>query len=281
MIMAIVYFRYPMNTASIKQGKIYKSTYEQERLEVANFANEVAPKDNPVLWTGHGYPAYLFNGYVVDYSGLNFSKIWSALKEVKNPTSETKIFLESVGADLNCAECATAMLLIRDYHPNVFMAHGVFNQKLQKTLNLRLAGSFYLIDLANAPAYRVFVVDAEHPELNTLIPLDQVKVLDGLRNRDDLSITGKLLELTIPKDIDVLQFGILQTKLPFVINVFDSNNKAISSCSIPALKNDPEVIGVFGCKLPIPRQLQIVQIRGERNFRLFEPLVTRYLEKTP
>ena len=65
------------------------------------------------------------------------------------------------------------------YDANVFMLHGFFPEKVQKALSLRLVGSFYTIDMVNAPAFRVFVKDAANAHVVRLAPKSGVLAEGG------------------------------------------------------------------------------------------------------
>jgi len=84
----------------------------------------------------------------------------------------------------------------------------------------------------------------------------------------------------MPNETNFIQFGVLQSNTGFTVSALNqSDNKQIGSCEIPALKNEPNAIGVFGCKLPLPKNIREIKITSNQaSIRLFEPLATRLLK---
>lgn len=62
LLVGVVMQRLPLSRNAVPEARAWQLVFEKERMETGLLANKVAPKERPVLWTGHGYPAYLFNG---------------------------------------------------------------------------------------------------------------------------------------------------------------------------------------------------------------------------
>ena len=89
-VAVVLDLRLPLNRVAIPADRNWEMYYEAERIASGELANRVAPKVRRVLWTGSGYAAYLFDGYVVDVSGLDFPQIWKVLERTRQPDQATR-----------------------------------------------------------------------------------------------------------------------------------------------------------------------------------------------
>jgi len=189
LLLGVLVQRLPLSRNAIPEARAWQMVFEKERMETGLLANAVAPKERPVLWTGHGYPAYLFEGYVVDYAGLNFRKIWAAVEQAKRPDASSVAFLREVGLDdaaihdPKLIEHKAGLLLMKIHQPNVYMQHGLFPEQVQRARRMKLVGSFYTIDLVGAPAFRVFAEDPKHTGVTQPIPEKDIKLELPLQSR--------------------------------------------------------------------------------------------------
>jgi len=279
--------RFPMSQGLMPQVRKWNEVYERERMASGLLANQIRPRDHPVLWTGHGYPAYLFDGYVVDYSGLNTRAIWKAVKAVRTPTDATRAFLLSIGMDPDGVKTPDQLAylatfeLMQMFKPNVFMQHGLFQEPLQKTLGLRLAGSFYVIDLLGVPAFRVMVADPDHAELNHAIPLRDVLTAGGPAAKNDQEADGASFTLTLPARTGRLQFGIYRKSTAFDVTIEQAvSHEIIGTCAVPANPDARLPEAVAPCVVALSgddRPLAIQITDSGAPMQMFEPVATQYL----
>lgn len=271
---AILFYREPMNRDAPIGARYWQIVYESTRRDSGLLANAVAPKENPVLWTGHGYPAYLFNGYVADYSGLNTKAIWAANRAVKTDAPEAHQFFEKLGIQGYPTQYKTEMYLIKMYNANVFMLHGLFPDSVQKALHLRLAGSFYTIDIVNAPAFRVFVKDPEHARIVHKIAIKDVQGSGGTPTTGDLYVAANSISVPVYPKAGRFLFGIKITQLDQDIIVKSETGNLVGGCHVT--KADPRFPdGVQACEITLDRVLEarrlIVHNQDGDPITLYEP----------
>lgn len=251
--------RAPMHLNAAKMAPAWQIVYEQERMESGLLANEVAPKNRPVLWTGHGYPAYLFNGYVVDYAGLNFRGIWEAAKEARAPSEGSRAFLHSLGLSDEVIssdkqiDYKAGLLLMKMFNPNVYMQHGLFTPEVQSARRLRLVGSFYTFDLVGTAALHVFVEDPNWQQITWAIPEADIKVEAPSEEpkRSPQSYTGQRLTVSVPAHASELLFGVLKGAAPMVITIQHAFGGQQMTCLVPPIKNKLHAPEVHACRLPL------------------------------
>ena len=202
LLVGVVAQRLPLTRNAIPEARAWQVVFEKERMDTGLLANKVAPKDRPVLWTGHGYPAYMFKGYVVDYAGLNFRNIWTAVDLAKKPDASSVAFLREMGLDEaairdpKLVEYKAGLLLMKIHQPNVYMQHSLFPEAVQRARRMRLAGSFYTIDLVGAPAFRVFVEDVAWRGVTQLVPEKHIELLDAVKsNRVGLGLVARQVKM--------------------------------------------------------------------------------------
>lgn len=272
----VVIFRGPEARARLDQTRYGQIVYEGERDAAAKLANEVAPKDRPVLWNGHGYPAYRFNGYVADYAGLNSRLIWKSLDAVKRNDPKAVAFLDAIGLGGAPVTTKAEYYLIDLAGANVIFQHSLVNPTMQRHMNLRLAGSFYTVNLIGAPAYRVFVRDPGYRDVVVPIAMTSLRVT-GETKRQPFFVVGSAVELDVPAQTVTLLFGIGQSPKGRAIDVKDEAGVTLGSCQVPPFADPKYAEGVTSCEVAIPpsassRKLSIVPADAE-PMRFFEPSV--------
>lgn len=271
----ILIYRFPMNHNAPIGARYWQIVYESERRESGVIANAVAPKDHPVLWTGHGYPAYLFNGYVADYSGLNTKAIWVANRAVKDDLPEARKFFEKLGIEGTPPQYKAEMYLIKMYDANVFMLNGLFQESVQKALNLRLVASLYSIDLVNAPAFRVFVKDPMHARVVHSVPIEDVQGTGGNAKSGDLYVSADRISLPYRADAGRLLFGIKITPNDQHIIVESDAGVTVGRCTVPKIADPRFPDGVRPCEVALKREAGvhrlIVRNDSGEPIALFEP----------
>jgi hypothetical protein len=263
-----VRIRAPMHVNAGKAAPAWQIIYEKERLESGLLANQIAPKERPTLWTGHGYPAYLFKGYVVDYAGLNFRHIWDAVKEARKPSLASAAFLRDLGlndAEINSSgriDYNSGLLLMKMYNPNVYMQHGLFTASIQRARHLRLAGSFYNMSMVGSPALRVFVEDATWKQVTVSA---------------DFSETGKRQLIHVPKGASEVMFGVEQGRSPKTVAIHAASGQTFS-CVVPPFTNELDTPEVHPCKISglVSLTATEVDIRDTQGspLKLYEPTAT-------
>lgn len=274
---AVLVYRLPMNHDAPIGARYWQIVFESERRESGVLANAVAPKEHPVLWTGHGYPAYMFNGYVADYSGLNTRAIWVANGSVKRDLPEAHQFFEKLGIAGSPPQYKAEMYLIKMYDANVFMLHGLFPASVQKALNLRLAGSFYTIDLVNAPAFRVFVRDPEHARVVRAVPLKEVRGTGEGATTGELFAQGTSIAVPFPTAHEPghLLFGVKIKPQDQDIIVETEAGTAVGRCAIAKIADPHFPDGVRPCDVALPPQLHtnnlVVRDAGRTAITIYEP----------
>jgi hypothetical protein len=266
---AVIYIRQPLNRDAVKSARVWQEVFEKERMEAGLLANEVAPQERPVLWTGHGYPAYSFKGYVVDYAGLNFRKIWAAVDEAREPTPGSTAFLRSLGltnaAILDPAgmEYKAGLLLMKNHEPNVYMQHGLFPAAIQAARKLRLMGSFYTIDLVGAPAFRVFAEDVSWKKITVPVAEGDIVVSGANVKNDTASFPlwkqGSAFEVKVARGTSELLFGVGRKSEPFEV-VMSMPNGTTHTCSINAIRNPYGNAEVQSCAMPIDVSMQMASV---------------------
>ncbi len=272
--LTVLHYRLPMNADAPVQTNYGEKVFESERLESGRLANQVRPKDHPVLWTGHGYPAYMFDGFVADYSGLNTRAIWAAQKDVIDNVPAAREFLSELGLEGAPQQYKAEMYLIRMYDANVFMLHGFFPEKVQKALSLRLVGSFYTIDMVNAPAFRVFVKDAANAHVVRLAPKSGVLAEGGAVVHGELYDGGEAVSFPVPRRSDRLFFGVAAIAEEQDVTVADDQGGVIGRCVISQLAAGVRE-GVRACDIALspdslPQRLTLRATHG-RLIKVFEP----------
>lgn len=285
LLVGVVSQRLPLSRNAVPEARAWQTVFERERMEAGLLANKVAPKERPVLWNGHGYPAYLFDGYVVDYAGLNFRKIWVAVDQAKNPDPSSVAFLRQMGLDdaaihdPKLVEHKAGLLLMKIHQPNVYMQHSLFPEPVQRTRRMRLAGSFYTIDLVGAPAFRVFVEDTNWNGVTLLVPEKQIELIDGAKpDTGALGLSALQVNLRLPARASALLFGVERTDVARVIEVTGPSG-VLATCEVPAIANALRMSEVHSCELSLAqsdqldRALVIRESTGTR-LRLFEPAFT-------
>jgi hypothetical protein len=260
----------------IDQARYWQIVHEGERDAAARLANEVAPKANPVLWNGHGYPAYRFNGYVVDYAGLNSRLIWKSLDEIKKNDPRARAFLEKVGMESAPLSTRVEYYLIDLAHANTFFLHGLFDRKMQEALNLRLAGTFYAINLVGAPAYRIFVIDEGHHDVVVPIPITSLSVTGRIEQRE-FFVAGKSVTLDLPAGASRLFFGARKAFVEQRVSVGTVAGEELGACRVPALVDRRYPEGVEPCEIAVPAAAApsrvIVRTDMDSPLGFFEPAV--------
>lgn len=285
LLVGVVTQRLPLTRNAVPEARAWQMVFEKERMESGLLANKVAPKERPVLWTGHGYPAYLFNGYVVDYAGLNFRKIWAAVDLARNPDPSSVAFLREMGLDdatihdPKSVEHKAGLLLMKIHQPNVYMQHSLFPEAVQRARHMRLAGSFYTIDLVGAPAFRVFVEDARWtgvtlPVLESdIILTDPVNAKPGM-----LALDATQVAVRLPASSRALLFGVERTDVARSV-VVRGRDGLLGTCDVPPIENALHMAEVHACELLLKpaetgEQAIIREASGGR-LKVFEPAVTR------
>lgn len=160
----------------IRESHAYLDTVESERIRVAQEASRVTPS-NRTLLTGHGYVARAFNGYVVDYSGLN-------------SPGATRLHLDQ-----------NAMFDV--FQPATVVEHGSPSAEIQRKHHLVLASSYYDVTFYGGYPFRIFVVEPSRSELAIEIPSDAVQL--GTHSAT-FQLGGQSIRL--------LAFGVTQRDLP-------------------------------------------------------------------
>lgn len=239
-----------------------------------------------MLWNGHGYPAYLFDGYVVDYAGLNFRKIWVAVDQAKNPDPSSVAFLRQMGLDdaaihdPKLVEHKAGLLLMKIHQPNVYMQHSLFPEPVQRTRRMRLAGSFYTIDLVGAPAFRVFVEDAKWTGVTLPIPERDIELLNSAGGpKGSLAHEATQVRIKLPARSSALLFGVERVGEARVVVVQDQVGNKLGTCEVPAIENPLKMAEVHACELPLQPSQQVghatIQASSGERLKVFEPAVTR------
>lgn len=273
----IVYLQYPLQNSVFVNFRQLSGMHEKERMEMGAMANSIAPESGAVLWTSHGFPAYMFKGYVIDYSGLNFPKIKVARDLIDKNDAHSLDFLRKTGYGENPGQNVN-ILLIKEFSANVFTRHELFTQNIQKEIPMRLAGSFYIFDMMNFPALRLFVRDDDNPELNIVIPKNDISII---KNNDrssisPLSIQAERVEIELPKNASRLIFGIGQKNHPFSIVLSNQDDdRKIGECFVAAPKSPTTPPGTQECRFDFKRGLKKVTIVGPgEDFMMYEPVAT-------
>ncbi|TKC91777.1 hypothetical protein FAZ69_04875 [Trinickia terrae] len=271
----ILMYRLPMNHDAPINSRYWQIVYESERRESGVLANAVAPKDHPVLWTGHGYPAYMFNGYVADYSGLNTKSIWVASRAVKADLPEARQFFEQLGIAGAPPQYKAEMYLIKMYDANVFMLHGLFPASVQKALKLRLAGSLYTIDLVGAPAFRVFVKDPEQARVVHSVPIKDVQGIGRDSKSGDLYVAAKTVSVPASPRAGRFLFGIKITPQDQDIIVESDGGALVGRCHVAKIADPRFPDGVRPCDIALGDgpgvQHLIVRDESGEPITLYEP----------
>jgi hypothetical protein len=285
LLLGVLVQRMPLSRNAVPEARAWQMVFEKERMETGLLANAVAPKERPVLWTGHGYPAYLFHGYVADYAGLNFRKIWVAVDQAKQPDASSVAFLRDLGLDdatirdPKLIEYKAGLLLMKIHQPNVYMQHGLFPEQVQRARHMRLAGSFYTIDLVGAPAFRVFVEDRRRESVTLRIPDSDIKLVDPVDSKPGaLAQNARQVMVRLPERTSALLFGVERTGHPQVVVVHGGAGK-LGACEVPSIENSLRMPEVHACELHLDpsRTAESVAIgiaTGER-VKVFEPAATR------
>jgi hypothetical protein len=283
LLLSVNRLRAPIFKHAALAAPAWQIVYEKERLESGLLADAVAPKERPVLWTGHGYPAYLFHGYVVDYAGLNFSKIWPAVDEARHPNASTFAFLRDLGlSDEQIRNPAllqykAELLLMKHHEPNVYMQHSLFPAGVQRGRHMRLAGSFYTVALVNAPSFRVFVEDKSWGKVTVALPSPDVQAPRPPIEPNQLWREGSEIELHIPANTSEIHFGIERGMTPTSVSIA-SHAEAAQRCDISEIQNslrEPEVQACVIFVKPVD-QARVYRITSSTGhaIKVFEPAVT-------
>lgn len=289
LLVGVVTQRLPLSRNAVPEARAWQTVFEQERMEAGLLANKVAPKERPVLWNGHGYPAYLFDGYVVDYAGLNFRKIWVAVDQAKNPDASSVAFLRQMGLDdatihdPKLVEHKAGLLLMKIHQPNVYMQHSLFPESVQRARHMRLAGSFYTIDLVGAPAFRVFVEDAKWAGVTLPIPGGDIEVVDPADGpKGSLALDARQVVVKLPARSSALLFGVERLSEARVVVVQDQAGNKLGACEVQAIENPLKMAEVHACELPLKPSQQVERVTIQEpsggRLKVFEPAVTRGAE---
>lgn len=285
LLVGVLVQRLPLSRNAVPEARAWQMVFEKERMETGLLANAVAPKERPVLWTGHGYPAYLFRGYVADYAGLNFRKIWVAVDQAKQPDASSVAFLRDMGLDdaairdPKLIEYKAGLLLMKIHQPNVYMQHGLFPEQVQRARRMRLAGSFYTIDLVGAPAFRVFVENQGAGSVTQRIPDSDIKLVDAVDSKaGTLALEARQLTVRLPERTSTLLFGVERTGSPRVV-VMQGGAGKLGTCEVPAIENPLHMPEVHACALHLdpsrPAESIAIGIATGERLKVFEPAVTR------
>jgi hypothetical protein len=271
----VLAYRLPANMSAASNARYWQIVYESERRDTGVLANAIKPKDHPVLWTGHGYPAYMFDGFVADYSGLNTRAIWAADNAAKTDQPEAHAFFKRLGISDAPVAFKAQMYLIDMYHANVFMQHSLFSETVQKALRLRLAGSFYTIDLVNVPAFRVFVKDPDHARVVRSVAIRDVQAIGNSVKTSELYVSGASILISALPRSQRLLFGIKITPEDQNILVDDENGARVGHCNVGKILDPRYADGVRACEIPLSvgsssKRLTIKDESG-RSITLFEP----------
>jgi len=273
--LAILEYRLPLSRGAVLNERYWQVVYESERRETGVLANSVAPKDHPVLWTGHGYPAYMFDGFVADYSGLNTKAIWAAEHAAKTDEPEAHAFFEELGISNTSLPYKAKMYLIDMYDANVFMQHSLFPETIQRALKLRLAGSFYTIDLLHFPAFRVFVKDPDHARVVHSVPIPDVKAAGSDGISGDLYVSGSSISVPAWPRSGRFLFGIKATPKDQRIIVEDDNGSRVGLCRVGKISDPRYPDSVRACEVLLDagstfKQL-IIREEDGGSIALYEP----------
>lgn len=285
LLIGVVTQRAPLARNAIPEAKAWQMVFEKERMESGLLANQVAPKDRPVLWTGHGYPAYLFDGYVVDYAGLNFRKIWAAVDLAKNPDAQSVAFLREMGMDdaaiqnPKLVEQKAGWLLMMLHQPNVYMQHSLFPERVQRARRMRLAGSFYTIDLVGAPAFRVFVEDRNWKGVTLPIEERNLTLVEPLERKPGaVAMDVKAISVRLPAGANTVLFGVERSAAPKTVEL-QGPDGWVRVCQVTAIENTLRMPEVQACEVPLESlppgsEVAIAAPSGDR-IKVFEPAYTR------
>lgn len=270
----VVIIRGPEARSRLDQMRYGQVVFEGERDAAAQLANDVAPKDRPVLWNGHGYPAYRFNGYVADYAGLNSRLIWKSLAAVKRNDPAAVAFIDAIGLSHASLNTKAEYYLIDLAGANVIFQHDLVNPTMQRHLNLRLAGSFYNVGLIGFNAYRIFVRDPGYRDVVVPIAMSSLQV-SGETKRQPMYVVGRTVELEVPAQTVTLLFGIGQSLTGGTVDVKDEAGATLGTCQVPPFANARYHEGVTSCEVAVPpsassRKLSIVPADAG-PMRFFEP----------
>lgn len=180
--------------------------------------------------------------------------------------------------DPKLIEHKAGLLLMKIHQPNVYMQHGLFPAQIQRVRRMRLAGTFYTIDLVGAPAFRVFVEDAAWEGVTERIPDQDMTLVDaGDHGKDSLKLDARQVKARLPAGAAALLFGVERTAVPRTVVVRDHAG-ILGSCEVPVIENSLRIAEVHSCELAFKRRDQdtsavIESATGDR-LTLFEPAVT-------
>lgn len=280
LVLGVSAYRFPLIKYNLTDiSKEWTHVYEKERRDLSILANKATlNEEGPhILWNGHGYPAYLFDGYVVDYAGLNFNKIWDAIHEAQNPSPESKAFLKEINLETAPEEAKAIFLLIDIFKPTVFVQHNLFPKAFQRNQKIRTVGSFYAFDLLNAHAMRVIIKDSKNPELSEVVAQKDLTIEGDASQKGRLYVKTSSVRFPVPAQTTRLSFGVQQTKGAFQISLKDQVNlKVLGVCDVPALPDTLFLYRAHACEIPFnalsykEKRTLILDVKGQNNAKLFE-----------
>jgi hypothetical protein len=199
--------------------------------------------------------------------------------EARNPSPDSVAFLRGLGlseADIHSPTTIgykSGLLLMKKHEPNVYMQHGLFTPDIQKARHMRLAGSFYNMDLMNALALRVFVEDKSWNKQTIAI---------SHTNIEGNPVKGtpqpfKKLRINVPKGASEVMFGVVRGDVPFTVSVKMAEGSTFT-CFVPHIDNILQAPEVQACKASFPpttndEKFEISTQQGE-PIRIFEPTAT-------
>ena len=181
--------------------------------------------------------------------------------------------------DPKLIEYKAGLLLMKIHHPNVYMQHGLFPEQVQRARHMRLAGSFYTIDLVGAPAFRVFVEDRGQEGVTQRIPDSDIKLVDAIDSKPGaLALEARQLTVRLPERTSTLLFGVERTGSPRVV-VMQGGAGKLGTCEVPAIENPLHMPEVHACALHLdpsrPAESIAIGIASGERLKVFEPAVTR------
>ncbi|OYZ99683.1 MAG: hypothetical protein B7X99_07020, partial [Rhizobiales bacterium 17-65-6] len=205
---------------------------------------------------------------------LNSRLIWRSLDAVKRNDPKAVAFLNAIGLGGAPVTTKAEYYLIDLAGANVIFQHGLVNPTMQRHMNLRLAGSFYTVNLIGAPAYSVFVRDPGYSDVVVPIAMTSLQVT-GETKRQPFFVVGSAVALDAPPQTVTLLFGIGQSLTGRTVEVKDAAGSTLGTCAVPPFADPKFAEGVASCAVEIPpsdtaRKLTIVPADGG-PMRFFEP----------